>query len=250
MVTQKTITQDQYDEKYYMDCMGAPDYIHNPETQQFFGVIADAVVNIYNPKTILDAGCACGHLVAALRERGVAAYGVDFSEYAISQARKDIRPYCKARSLAEDIPGEFPKKYDMIFCIEVLEHMTDQDGREAIARLTRLSDTILFSSTPFDEVEETHININPMWYWATIFSEHGFGLDMRGSCNLFNRQSMLFRRGMDYAAVINAALENKASQQNAFRKLEDLYKDKCEQARGLFEIIKNNHAVHISEVKK
>ena len=251
MDTPQRFTSDDYDADYYLNCMGEPDYVNNPQFKLFFNKVADALMkHPDHPKTVLDAGCACGHFVAALRDRGVEAYGVDISEYAISNVREDIRPFCRVCSLNEDLPPDFPKKYDMLFCIEILEHMTDPDGRDAIARITKLSDTILFSSTPFDEVEETHININPMWYWAEIFHEHGFYLDMLGSNRLFNIQSMLFRRNIGYAGMVRAALEDHSMLYKQIDKLTKAYLEKNEQVRQLLELVKNNHTVSVSGVGK
>ena len=64
----------------------------------FIKRLASQIKEKYHPQTVLDAGCAMGMLVAALRDLGVEAYGVDLSEYAISQVREDIRPYCAVGS--------------------------------------------------------------------------------------------------------------------------------------------------------
>jgi len=68
---------------------------------------------------VLDAGCAIGFLVEALRERGVDARGFDISEYAISQVPEHLQPYCTLGSITDEIDG----RYDLITCIEVLEHL-------------------------------------------------------------------------------------------------------------------------------
>ena len=64
------------------------------------------------------------YLVAALRDRGVEAYGVDISEYAISKVREDIKPYCCVGSLTESLPKQLPETYDLVVTIEVLEHLS------------------------------------------------------------------------------------------------------------------------------
>src|SRR6266699_3931927 len=60
--------------------------------QTYFGQIADLIVSGLAPRTVLDAGCAIGFLVEARRERGVEAWGIDISEYAIEQVPETIRP--------------------------------------------------------------------------------------------------------------------------------------------------------------
>src|SRR5438552_12783041 len=89
-------TGQHYGERYfahYQSQAGLP-YEHNEVWMRFFGAVADRIVQDFAPRTVLDAGCAIGLLVEALRDRGVDAYGVDISDYAISQVREDVRLYC------------------------------------------------------------------------------------------------------------------------------------------------------------
>jgi len=68
---------------YYAHDCGTP-YERNEHWREFFGEIAETVVRELAPTTVLDAGCAIGLLVEALRERGVDAYGVDVQACAIA----------------------------------------------------------------------------------------------------------------------------------------------------------------------
>lgn len=90
--------QQIYGERYYENYRsgsGLP-YSRIPAWLNFFGSVADHVVKDIGPRTVLDVGCAKGFLVEALRDRGVDAYGLDVSEYAIGQARDDIRGFCSS----------------------------------------------------------------------------------------------------------------------------------------------------------
>jgi hypothetical protein len=136
----------------------------------FFGSIADELIRSFSPTRVFDAGCAHGFLVEALRDRGVEAWGRDISEFAISQVRPDIQPCCKVGSLTEKIEG----RYDLVVCIEVLEHMTEVEGALAIANMTAVTDRIVFSSSPDDFTEPTHVNVKPAIYWLRLFAAHGF----------------------------------------------------------------------------
>ena len=157
-----------YGRAYYESHCGIP-YRRDEHWLGFFGGIADAIVSRIQPTSVLDAGCAMGFLVEALRDRGVEAYGVDISEYAIAAVREDIRPHCWVGSITE----ELPRRYDLIVTIEVLEHLDETSGRDALANLARHSDDILFSSSPDDLEEATHANVRPTEYWAQRFLEQG-----------------------------------------------------------------------------
>ena len=167
--------QHLYDEPYYesyKSACGIP-YGRSGEWLNFFAGIADKIVQEINPRTVLDVGCAKGLLVEALRDRGADAFGLDISEYAISQCREDIRPYCWVASAVDP----FPRRYDLIVCIEVLEHLPKRDAEMAVVNLCKHADDILFSSTPDDFTEFTHVNVQPMEYWAGLFAKHGFYRD-------------------------------------------------------------------------
>ena len=167
-----------YNFDYYHNCCGPIAYEKADYWVSFFGAIADRIVRDLHPRTVLDAGCAMGYLVAALRDRGVEAYGIDISKYAISKVREDIRPYCVVGSITESLPKELPQKYDLVVTIEVLEHLHAEEGEKAIQNLCTLSDTILFSSTPNDFKEETHVNVQQKEYWACLFAQNGFLNDL------------------------------------------------------------------------
>ena len=184
-----------YNEEYYHSGCGPIPYEEPEHWNEFFGIIADRIVSDLHPKTVLDAGCAMGYLVAALRDRGVEAYGLDISEYAISMVRDDIKPYCMVGSLTEKIPEEMPRRFDLVVTIEVLEHLYEEDGRKAIANLCTLSDTILFSSTPDDYEERTHVNVQQREYWAICFWQNGFTDNLEYRPNYITKYAVCYCKG-------------------------------------------------------
>ena len=139
----------------------------NPAWLQFFGYVADEIVRQLGPRTALDVGCAKGFLVECLRDRGVVACGFDVSEYAISEVRPDMRPYYWVGSAASAID----KDYDLITCLEVCEHLPEPEAHEAVRQMTSHTDTILFSSTPSDFTEPTHVNVHPIVDWLRLFGQ-------------------------------------------------------------------------------
>jgi SAM-dependent methyltransferase len=160
-----------YDAGYYAHNLGGiPCGAESSHWRRFFDRIADAIVAHLAPHTVLDAGCGIGLLVRSLRERGVDAWGIDISEYAISQVPDSARGYCSVASVTD----ELQRNFDLIACIEVVEHLPPRLGREAIENLARHTDRILFSSTPDDFDEPTHVNVHPMEHWVEQFGGLGF----------------------------------------------------------------------------
>lgn len=159
-----------YSAAYFHDHLGPPYTYEEPHWKRFFGGIADALVELFHPGTAYDAGCAKGFLVRALAERGVDARGGDISEFAITGAPPELA----ARLEVKDLTEPFDERYDLITCIEVLEHMSADDARTAVANLCAATDVIVLSTTPDDFAESTHINIRQPWEWAQDFAMHGF----------------------------------------------------------------------------
>jgi SAM-dependent methyltransferase len=160
-----------YGPEYYASQCGDQPYTRDsPAWLEFYGRIADEIVRSLAPRRVFDAGCAIGFLVEALWDRGLEARGRDISPYAISQVRADVRPYCAEGSIADPIDGG----YDLVLCIEVLEHMPEPEAQRAIDVITTAAPRVLFSSSPIDLDEPTHINVRPTIYWLQQFAEAGF----------------------------------------------------------------------------
>ena len=162
-----------FNEFYYRNCCGQP-YERNETWLAFFGTIADRIISDINPKRVLDGGCATGMLVEALRARGADARGLDLSSFAIQSAPEALRPYVREGSIADPV-GE---RFDLIVCIEVLEHMPSDQADRTIANIAAHTDEVLFSSTPFDYREPTHVNVRMPEDWAEAFARHGLYRDV------------------------------------------------------------------------
>lgn len=184
-----------FDEEYFKCRVGAVPYERNERWLGFFSGIAEQIVARLQPRRVLDAGCAKGFLVEALRDRGVDAWGIDISPYAVSQVRPDMQPYCRVASLTEPIQ----ETYDLVTCIEVLEHMPPEEARPAIENLTRATAAVLFSSTPSDFSEPTHLNVQPPLHWLKLFSEFGFWPDLQFDASFVAPQATLLRKAASRA---------------------------------------------------
>jgi glycosyltransferase involved in cell wall biosynthesis len=161
-----------YGAEYYASHCGSVPYERNDHWLAFFGGIADRIVSSFSPVRAYDAGCALGFLTEALWDRGVECWGRDISTYAISQVRIDMRPFCDVGSIAEPPPG--PGQFDLVTCIEVVEHMPEAEALAALDVLTAAAPRLLFSSSPTDLIEPTHINVRPVIYWLREFAKRGF----------------------------------------------------------------------------
>ena len=180
-----------YGEWYYAERVGDQPYRRgNAKWHAFFGGIADAIVAEFAPRTVLDAGCGIGFLVEALRARGVEARGFDVSRYAIDQIPEQVRRFCTVASITDEIDGD----YDLIVCIEVLEHLPAEAAEAAVANLARHTDLVLFYSTPDDFREPTHLNVRPPEYWVGLFGRHGLFRDLDVDVEFVAPHALVLRR--------------------------------------------------------
>jgi SAM-dependent methyltransferase len=181
--------KDIFDAYYFSHGCEAP-YERSDDLLAFFDRIAGRIVEDIQPESVLDAGCAMGFLVESLRKRGVQAYGVDISEYAVQNALPEVKPYCWVGSIADP----FPQKYDLIVSIEVLEHMQKTQSERAIANFCSSCDDVLFSSSPSDYKEVTHFNVQQPEYWGEAFARQGFFRDVDFDASFITPWAVRFTR--------------------------------------------------------
>ncbi len=160
-----------YDEKYY-EKKG-----YTVEKQYAtFSELAGHLKERFDPKSVLDVGCSIGVLVKAFRDLGIGAYGVDYSEYALSHAPRDVKAYLRRAAVdKERLPFE-DGSFDMVTMLELLEHL--RDHRHLIGEVSRVLKRggVVFVTTPWDlsPEEPSHINIHPRKFWIKEFESLGF----------------------------------------------------------------------------
>lgn len=179
----------EYGAFYYRHDCGTP-YERNEHWLGFFADVAERIVRDLHPLSALDAGCAMGFLVEALHGRGVDAWGVDVSEYAISKVDDSVAGRCRVGSVTEP----FERRYDLITCIEVLEHLPPEQAEPAIASLCAATDRILLSTTPEDFGEATHLNVQPPEFWAAAMAREGFYRDLDHDFSYLTPWAALYSR--------------------------------------------------------
>jgi SAM-dependent methyltransferase len=179
-----------FGERYYREDFGRP-YQPDEFWLSFFAGIADLIVREIAPRRVLDAGCAMGFLVEALRRRGVEAYGVDVSAYAIAHVSNESRPFCRQANITDEIGG----RYDLITCIEVVPHLALGDAERAVANFCRHADDILFSVRPYGP-GALHGNTAPPEHWAGVFARHGFYRDFAFDAAAITASAGRYRKGL------------------------------------------------------
>ena len=127
--------------------------------------------------TCVDYGCAKGFLVHALRIIGYDAYGEDISEYAVNNCHPEVEEYIS-------LPNE--KKYDLLICKDVLEHIEVKDIPGVLENFKDKSHQFFFTIPLGDkdrfrireyEVDITHVTKKDEEWWINMFESQGFKLN-------------------------------------------------------------------------
>ena len=195
-------TADDYTSCYYASHLGSDEEYgwDSPGWRAFFTNVANKVVSLIGAKRVLDVGCARGLLVQALVEAGVDAHGTDISETAVASAHPDVRGRLSVATAVDPIEGS----WDLVSCIEVVEHMSPVDADRAIANMCAVTERVLFSSGPGDYAEPTHVNVRPPADWAASFAERGFFRRTDVDLSFLTPWAVLFERAdLDTRAVVH-----------------------------------------------
>jgi 2-polyprenyl-6-hydroxyphenyl methylase/3-demethylubiquinone-9 3-methyltransferase len=128
-------------------------------------------------KTVLDVGCGGGILAESMAKKGANVTGIDLSEKALKVA--DLHslesgvPVRYELIAAEALAAREPGQYDVVTCMEMLEHVPDPAAIvQACATLVKPGGKVFFST----------INRNPKSYlFAVIGAEYILNLLPKGT---------------------------------------------------------------------
>ncbi|MBS1191668.1 MAG: 3-demethylubiquinone-9 3-methyltransferase [Rhodocyclaceae bacterium] len=128
-------------------------------------------------KEVLDVGCGGGLLSEGMAARGARVTGIDLSDKPLGVARLHLLEsglkvdYRKIS--AEDLAAERPASFDVVTCMEMLEHVPDPASTiAACSRLVKPGGTVFFST----------LNRNPKAYLlAVVGAEYILGWLPKGT---------------------------------------------------------------------
>lgn len=152
-----------------------------------FQATADFLIGAFqDAHSYLDAGCAKGLLVRALRERGKDCWGFDHSRWAIERADQRARPFVNCAGV-DDVT--FDRQFDMLLAFSIFESLTEG---QAVSFLSRARDSIsqaMLAVIPSVETGQeeasynrsdrdlSHITMRSRRWWHELFLSAGWRQD-------------------------------------------------------------------------
>jgi 2-polyprenyl-6-hydroxyphenyl methylase / 3-demethylubiquinone-9 3-methyltransferase len=128
-------------------------------------------------KQVLDVGCGGGLLSEALATCGARVTGIDMAEASLAVARTHMKDSGLVidyrQTMAEALADESPGRYDVVVCMELLEHVPRPPSIiDACARLVRPGGDLFFAT-----VNRTWLS----WLLVIIAAERVLGIIRKGT---------------------------------------------------------------------
>jgi len=146
------------------------------EQYPFCQIVAGAIKARFNPKRVLDVGCAKGFLVKAFNDLGMEAWGIDVSEYALSSAPVDVRAYLYRVDLNQDVLPFGDQYFDFVTFLGTVECLHDhKNALREIRRVLKPGGGLYLRTTYKTDPRDTiRKNIHSRGFWLKEFRCYGF----------------------------------------------------------------------------
>jgi SAM-dependent methyltransferase len=143
-----------------------------PGSRQSARAVVPVVNRLVRPGSVLDVGCGVGTWLAEWGSHGVTdVVGID-GKY-VDKAALQIVPH---KFVPTDLAKRFSldRKFDLVQCLEVAEHLDESRAVQFIECLASHGDIVLFSAAIPGQGGTHHVNEQWPSYWAEKFSRAGF----------------------------------------------------------------------------
>ncbi len=134
--------------------------------------VVPLVIDLVGPSSVVDVGCGVGTWLAAFSNNGVLdILGID-GDYVDRHMLQITRDRFRAHDLT--MPITIDRRFDLVCCLEVAEHLKASSAGTLIESLVNLGSVILFSAAAPYQGGMHHVNEQWPAYWTTLFQQKGY----------------------------------------------------------------------------
>ena len=144
----------------------------SPGSRASAATVIPLVERLTGAGSVLDVGCGVGSWLAEWESQGVSdVFGID-GEYVAESALEIAPEKFQSRNLRN--PFSLGRRFDLVQCLEVAEHLDEPYADGFIESLASHADTILFSAAIPGQTGRHHVNEQWPSYWIPKFEKLGF----------------------------------------------------------------------------
>ena len=122
-------------------------------------------------KLVADIGCGRGIFFDKLQKKGLQVIGMDPSMVIVNSRKSPfiVQGTCDNTPFANDL-------FDVVFCLDVLEHIPEKLISDSLRELYRISKKyLIISAASHEDIVENlkvHVSVKPYPEWEKIISKH------------------------------------------------------------------------------
>lgn len=144
-------------------------------SQRAAETILPIVFSVVDVASVVDVGCGYGSWLAAARHLGVTDLTGVEGPWAASWRDRDVLATEFDLVLCDlEQPLRLPRTYDLVVCIEVVEHLTAGRGASFVADLCAAGDVVLLGAATPGQRGPNHVHERWLSEWARDFATHGY----------------------------------------------------------------------------
>lgn len=158
--------QEIYDSRYY-------DYV-NQTAEASAPAMAQSIVDLFNPRNVIDIGCGTGAFLQQLRKRSIEVLGLEYSEDGLARCRaKGVS--VRSWDLESNLPLAIENlNFDVTVSFEVAEHIPEPLSDRYIETLCSFSPVVVMTAATVGQGGLDHVNEQPHSYWISKMLLQGF----------------------------------------------------------------------------
>lgn len=134
-------------------------------------VLVPIIGELFRPRTVVDVGCGSGTWTKAYEAWGAQILGIDGSEVQPGQL---LIAESQFRRIDLSKPFQLDRRFDLVNCLEVAEHLDGSRADGFVSDLAQLGDVIVFSAAVPGQGGTHHVNEQWPSYWIPKFEALGF----------------------------------------------------------------------------